>query len=175
MILLLIFHSIVSERQYWRRVLDIIKQTENDVLQGKSSSPCPETKPEMSSGGNNVDELRVYSVKVPRRSELLENPHLELAGSLEDSITAFVLPQDLPWPVSQLALKQAFDFNRNILLKRDDPINNIRIEFTQNMFDGVLDPSIKIFSIYAWVGSPGIGKVSTTYSLLNLLLSQRNL
>ncbi len=58
------------------------------------------------------------------------NPSLGIDMKDEDSVVAFVLPEDLPWPVSKHADKQSIDFNKNILIKRNDPINNTRLSMT---------------------------------------------
>ncbi len=156
------------ENKYWRRILDIIENTEDRILHCKDCLPCPEKK--LEANEKPVDKLRIYSVNIPRRADLLFNQTLcPDDKSVEDSVAAYVLPEDLPWPVLELAAQQTFDFNRNIFLKRKDPVNNLRLTYTLNAMSRVLDEKrvdatgVPVHHIHAWIGSQGIGKVRNFY------------
>ncbi len=125
-----------------------------DVLRLKAKPSCdPKTRKR--------DELFVYEVKYPRRPELVNNQHISgIVENKEDSLVAYVLPQNMQWPTFLYAHKQQLEapFNNNILLTRNDPLNNTRLQMSiDNLIKGV-DLNDET-SIWAWVGSPGIGKV----------------
>lgn len=143
----------------WRRILDIIADTPVSVLLCEDVLPCPVEKSE-ADGTQREEKLRVFSIPIPRRPDLISNPILgSSCDDLKDSVAAFVLPEDLSWPAFQYAENQSVSFNTNIYIKRKDPVNDLRLSYTMEQLDKVFLENGKDHMIFAWFGSSGIGKV----------------
>ncbi len=125
-----------------RKVLDLIGKCTLSLLDCKAI-PSAEV-------GDNQSPIKRFEVKV-QRHPVLSNNFLS-DNSKFDSVVGFCLPQDLQWPTF-FGAKQHVKFNNHIFLKRNDPINNRRLEKTlKTLLNGSR-------CIHAWIGSPGIGKV----------------